>query len=610
MHYTPLASYSIPELPVLQAPVRAPMMSAMTSISPVTGELMVPGNAGVIIQADSGKQAIRVGGTAMSSNMTLVGANSTLNQIQFFSNGQLVSAFDQRGLYFSDDNKSIYTGSLSVNKNIWLPTTGSPSLYFTDNWNGGNPTSIQSYLRMFAVAGTSFIDFAGDFVYRLYAGNGTTSVNGSLMRLNNTGLNVTAPINGATILSNAANGNLAVGANAFVYTGAGSLGTTIGANAGNASMMGNANTCVGAYTGNAITNGYQNSLLGSSAGNSLTGGLANTYIGFSAGRTVTTGESNVGIGMYSAGSFSGSTGNCNSCVGGFSGERLTTGANNVIVGFAAGQFLTTGDRNTLIGRMAGYNMSTGLVNVCIGESAGSQITTGQNNIIIGQGSNASSGNTSNETVIGSNLGGNGPGTTTISGNSVFFTLVGQANKPIMAMNNDAVYIYGTGAASTDGRALSLLRGDNDANSRWLIYAAPNGNLIFKNNAYGGQYISMTPNGGTPTVSDIRSKHNIKPLTNGLSIVTRMNPVYYNYISDNTNKLQSGLIAQELLPLIPEAVDTADPERFGINYVMITPYLIKSIQEQQIEITSLKTLVSDLQVQLSLLKSVVDTLVSK
>jgi hypothetical protein len=110
MHYTPLASYSIPKRPVLQAPVRAPMMSAMTAISPVTGELMVPGNAGVVIQADSGKEAIRVSGTAMTANMTLSGHNSTLNQIQFFSNGELVSAFDQQGLYFPNA-KGIYFGN-------------------------------------------------------------------------------------------------------------------------------------------------------------------------------------------------------------------------------------------------------------------------------------------------------------------------------------------------------------------------------------------------------------------------------------------------------------------------------------------------------------------
>ena len=110
MHYTPLSGYSLPERNPSNPPVRAPLMSAFTTISPVTGELMVPGNSGVVIQADSGKEAIRVGGTAMTSNMTLPGFDTSLNQIQFYSNGNMVSAFDQNGLYFPN-SKSVFIGN-------------------------------------------------------------------------------------------------------------------------------------------------------------------------------------------------------------------------------------------------------------------------------------------------------------------------------------------------------------------------------------------------------------------------------------------------------------------------------------------------------------------
>jgi len=113
MHYSSLASYSGSPHPNQASLPKAPLMSAFTTISPVTGELMVPGNAGVVIQADSGKEAIRVGGTAMTSNMTLPGIDTSLNQIQFYSNGTMVSAFDQNGLYFPD-SKGVYFGNAAV----------------------------------------------------------------------------------------------------------------------------------------------------------------------------------------------------------------------------------------------------------------------------------------------------------------------------------------------------------------------------------------------------------------------------------------------------------------------------------------------------------------
>ncbi len=239
MHYTPLASYSIPERPVLQAPVRAPMMAGNFAISPVTGELMVPGNAGVVIQADSGKQAIRIGGTAMTSNMTLSGNNTTLNQIQFFSNDTLVSAFDQQGLYFPD-TKGIYFGtsntfgaltyssnvttlsapttinlrvgatniasisssgisatgaigatglisttghitssqSIFAANNMFIPVNGASSLYFTDNFNNGNPTASGTRLRIFASGSTCFVDFFSLLKFR------STNLDGSVLRDN------------------------------------------------------------------------------------------------------------------------------------------------------------------------------------------------------------------------------------------------------------------------------------------------------------------------------------------------------------------------------------------------------------------------------------------
>jgi hypothetical protein len=112
MHYTALHNYSavagIPPAPAQ----RAPAMSAFTAISAASGELMVPENAGVVIQAKSGINAIRVSGTATTS-AGVTGTGTTSNQIQFYSNDTIVGAFDQNGLYFPDAKSNILSiGSL------------------------------------------------------------------------------------------------------------------------------------------------------------------------------------------------------------------------------------------------------------------------------------------------------------------------------------------------------------------------------------------------------------------------------------------------------------------------------------------------------------------
>lgn len=110
MHYTALHNYSavagIPPAPAQ----RAPAMASFTAISAASGELMVPENAGVVIQAKSGINAIRVSGTA-TTTAGVTGPGTTSNQIQFYSNDTIVGAFDQLGLYTTG---AVYTNSIKT----------------------------------------------------------------------------------------------------------------------------------------------------------------------------------------------------------------------------------------------------------------------------------------------------------------------------------------------------------------------------------------------------------------------------------------------------------------------------------------------------------------
>ena len=101
------------------------------------------------------------------------------------------------------------------------------------------------------------------------------------------------------------------------------------------------------------------------------------------------------------------------------------------------------------------------------------------------------------------------------------------------------------------------------------------------------------------------KKNIKKLNYGLNEVLQLNPVSFNWIDDPDNNNRLGLIAQEILPIMPELVKTHeyqnsedDPENIiqvelenlGVNYSTLIPVLINALQEQQKEIEELRNLI--------------------
>ena len=82
-------------------------------------------------------------------------------------------------------------------------------------------------------------------------------------------------------------------------------------------------------------------------------------------------------------------------------------------------------------------------------------------------------------------------------------------------------------------------------------------------------------------SDRRLKENIKPLTNNLTKVLKLKPYRFNLIEDSTKTKQIGLMAQDILPIIPEVVfsykDKDDTLRYGIDYSKLVPVLVGAIQ---------------------------------
>ena len=115
--------------------------------------------------------------------------------------------------------------------------------------------------------------------------------------------------------------------------------------------------------------------------------------------------------------------------------------------------------------------------------------------------------------------------------------------------------------------------------------------------------------GVTTTSDFREKRNIEDLEYGLKEVMEMRPVSFNWKNPGNPDVKLGLIAQDLLEIVPEVVKAHDWEvgedpnakpqkvelaRYGVYYSDLIPVLIKSIQQQQQMIHELKQRITQLE----------------
>jgi hypothetical protein len=112
----------------------------------------------------------------------------------------------------------------------------------------------------------------------------------------------------------------------------------------------------------------------------------------------------------------------------------------------------------------------------------------------------------------------------------------------------------------------------------------------------GAGVYMQNSSGWSNNSDRSLKKNISNMDTSIahSKVLKLNPVKYHFIKENKDSdlLKPGLIAQDLIDIIPEIVTVNNNKQFekpklGICYQELIPYLISSIQELQSQITKIQ-----------------------
>jgi hypothetical protein len=166
--------------------------------------------------------------------------------------------------------------------------------------------------------------------------------------------------------------------------------------------------------------------------------------------------------------------------------------------------------------------------------------------------------------------------------------------------------------------------DTGANRlEWNSSLFPDTDDVFQLGGSALRWEAVWATDGTINTSDRREKRDIQNLNYGLREILNLHPVRFRWKAKPEQGEKLGLIAQDLLEVIPEVVKTHEYvltddsenatlekkalDRLGVYYTDLIPVLIKAIQEQQeliqdykTEQLENKTAIADLQTQLHLI----------
>jgi len=90
-------------------------------------------------------------------------------------------------------------------------------------------------------------------------------------------------------------------------------------------------------------------------------------------------------------------------------------------------------------------------------------------------------------------------------------------------------------------------------------------------------------------SDLRAKNILGEISNAVAKVDTLRSIFYTLKDDDTNTRRVGLVAQEVVEVLPEAVDipTADDGLYGIRYTELIPLALAAIKELSAKNTALE-----------------------
>jgi hypothetical protein len=358
-------------------------------------------------------------------------------------------------------------------------------------------------------------------------------------------------VGAGTLLVNTADNSTAIGAGALLSNTVGEENTATGAFALFSNTEGDFNTATGAFALLVNTTGERNTATGDSAMFSNTIGSGNTATGNAALGFNTTGGQNTATGASAL--FSNTIGSGNTATGVSALQNNITGASNTAHGYQALFSNTGGSDNIAIGFHALFSSTTNDGNTAIGAQALSSNTTGGFNIALGF--NA-----------GVNL--------TTGDNNIDIGSTGIADE------SSTIRI---GTSVTQTRAfIAGIRGVTTVNAAIPVVIDTVGQL------------------GTMS-SSRRFKKEIKPMDSASEAILALKPVTFHYKSDNTNRPEFGLIAEEVAEVNPDlVVRDENGEIYTVRYDAVNAMLLneflkehKTVQEQNSKIQQQEATIAQL-----------------
>ena len=105
--------------------------------------------------------------------------------------------------------------------------------------------------------------------------------------------------------------------------------------------------------------------------------------------------------------------------------------------------------------------------------------------------------------------------------------------------------------------------------------------------------NVTFAGDVTAYSDARVKENVHTIENALDKTLQLRGVTYNRTDSEDKSTKVGVIAQEVLEVVPEVVNQDASGMYNVSYGTLTAVLIEAIKEQQKQIDELKEIINGL-----------------
>jgi len=167
------------------------------------------------------------------------------------------------------------------------------------------------------------------------------------------------------------------------------------------------------------------------------------------------------------------------------------------------------------------------------------------------------------------------------------------NTGTITLSTPSGNIYGPSGSGAATQAITQV------NSFWYFLASDGFNWALSAvphlSAAGGLSIGTTTDAGSTNIlaagsitafSDARIKTNITKIDNALEKVDQLNGYTYDR-TDQVTSRQTGVIAQEVLKVLPEAVTGSEDTQYAVAYGNMVGLLIEAIKELKAEIEELK-----------------------